>query len=130
LSSTFIVSITNYIHLLYASQGPIIQRFAERLEIPEASRLKEIEMKWRYDYHGSRTYGSDEPMNRLGLMLAWLAAVARRKFQRPAGEIRLFDGKRHFSVLGADSNGRRGDNSALPPVPPQVANVRDWRVLP
>jgi hypothetical protein len=86
-------------------------------------------MKWGYDYHGSRTYGTDEPMNRLGLIVAWLAAVARRKFQRPSGEIRLFDGERHFSVLGADSNGR-GDNSALPPVPPKTANFRDWRVLP
>ena len=86
-------------------------------------------MKWGYDYHGSRTYGTDEPMNRLGLIVAWRAAVARRKFQRPSGEIRLFDGERHFSVLGADSNGR-GDNSALPPVPPKTANFRDWRVLP
>lgn len=92
-------------------------------------------MKWHreFDYHGSRSYGAEQPPAKaLALTVAWLAAVAKRKWrklgERPvSSSVLLHDGQHSFSILGADS----AKTAECPfPLKAEPADWRDWRVLP
>ena len=92
-------------------------------------------MRWRhpYDYHGSRSYGAEEPVQRFRLILAWLASIAKGAFVRPPAEVVIFDGEGHFSVLG-NSPDRPSTATANDPAPPQrsaaAINAHDFRIFP
>ena len=64
-------------------------------------------MKWdrSVDYHGSRSYESDEPkITQFSILNAWLASKVRQMIAyvaRPTpSAVLLRDGQRNFSVLG------------------------------
>jgi len=66
-------------------------------------------MKWGrpIDYHGSRSYGPDEP-ERSWFGLAGLVKWLKQKVRKPAprrssSAILLLNGERHFSLLGASN---------------------------
>jgi len=92
-------------------------------------------MKWRREvnYHGSRSYGSEEPPLKLSsVMIAWLAEIIKTKLRkrrpppRPAA-LMLNDQGRKFSMLGTDSRAVPADCPF-----PVRAHIRksDRRVLP
>ena len=89
-------------------------------------------MKWRRetDYHGSRSYGGQEPpVKMLGLTLAWVLNIVRGKLRRVrAPVVLLHDGEHNFSLLGADS--RSGSADCPFPIKAEIPDRRDWRVLP
>jgi len=90
-------------------------------------------MKWHreIDYHGSRSYGSDEPGTGLFRgFLAWLAMVGSRK-ARPTSSTAPIPGEHGYSWLGVTGN--RVPKSADCPFPMKAADHydrRDWRLLP
>jgi hypothetical protein len=93
-------------------------------------------MKWRreVDYHGSRSYGGQEPpVNMLSLMAAWVVGIVRGKLRRAHARsvspvVLLHDGQHSFSLLGAKS--RSGGADCPFPIKAEVPDRRDWRVLP
>jgi hypothetical protein len=86
----------------------------------------------RGDYHGSRTYGLEEPLSRFTLMLAWIANVARTRFGPQRAAISLFDGESHFTLLGDSERGVKlgSANDPLPAQRSAAGNANDWRVFP
>lgn len=90
-------------------------------------------MKWHreIDYHGSRSYGSDE--RGAGQFRAWLARLMKiggRKPRSPSSTAPL-SGEHGFSLLGA--TGSRVAKPADCPFPMKSADHydrRDWRLLP
>jgi hypothetical protein len=91
-------------------------------------------MKWRreVDYHGSRSYGTDEPKAaRFSAWLARLAKIGARKPRSPASSIASLSEERGFSWLGL--NDSRVPKPADCPFPMKSADSydrRDTRVLP
>lgn len=94
-------------------------------------------MTWReVDYHGSRSYGADEPKaGPVAAIIAWLASRARRKASK-AGDRRRAGtlppgAQRGFSLLGASSPApaRKAANSPFP-VKADDFGGRDCRLLP
>jgi len=80
-------------------------------------------MKWvrNTDYHGSRSYAADEHgVTQFSLLSAWLGGLARRlisSLARPSSsEILLRDGRRNFTLLGAEKHGSltRASDSPFP----------------
>ena len=92
-------------------------------------------MRWgrEVDYHGSRSYGSDDGSEGLsGLKMAWLIEMVKIKLgtlrRRPAAPATLLnENQRSFSLLGTSSATRPAE-CPFPPKPPIRAH--DWRVLP
>jgi hypothetical protein len=90
-------------------------------------------MKWRreIDYHGSRTYGTDDPTaGQFRALLAWLAKIGGRKPRSPSSTAPV-SGEHGFSLLGV--TGSRTPKSADCPFPTKSADYydrRDWRLLP
>jgi len=92
-------------------------------------------MKWRRetDYHGSRSYGAQDPgVNMLSLTLAWMANIVRGKLRKLGGRsmspvVLLHDGEHNFSLLGGNS---RSDADCPFPIKADIPDRRDWRVLP
>ena len=72
-------------------------------------------MKWRreIDYHGFRTYDPERVRvpGRIGLPLAWLTAIVKRRFEKLAAlgarprerSLLIGEGEHHFSLLGANA---------------------------
>ncbi|MGE5562578.1 MAG: hypothetical protein ACM3ZV_04635 [Bacillota bacterium] len=66
-------------------------------------------MRWRreIDYHGSRSYGAEEPsVPMFRLAFAWLGYIVRRKASAPrpkplSATVLLRDGRHNFTLLGA-----------------------------
>jgi hypothetical protein len=110
------------------------------IDDPEASQLKEIDMKWHreIDYHGSQAYGGDErPISQFRLTIAWLLNAAKEILAKLATRpspptVLLHDGKHSFSLLGADSPAALRDKAASCAFPLKASppDKRDWRVLP
>lgn len=100
-------------------------------------------MKWRRqtDYHGSRSYGVDEPGRRLRLDLAVLAGWARQQLERlmragvpRSDEFRtlVHAKEKNFSVLGAANENRREIANSIWPSPAgqtreRSGSAREWR---
>lgn len=90
-------------------------------------------MKWRreIDYHGSRSYGSDEPgRGQFKALFAWFARAGGRKAP-PASQTAPVSGEHGYSWLGA--GGDRVSKPADCPFPMKAADHydrRDWRLLP
>lgn len=90
-------------------------------------------MKWHreIDYHGSRSYGGDEPgQGQLGAFIAWLAKIAGRG-PRPSSSTDHLQGEHGFSLLGV--NGGHVPKAADCPFPIKATDHydrRDWRLLP
>jgi hypothetical protein len=88
-------------------------------------------MKWnrKIDYHGFRTYDPERVHvpGRIGLTLAWLAAIVKRRFQGlaamgarpPERSLLIGEGEHHFSLLGASarSPAARADDCPFPARP-------------
>jgi hypothetical protein len=112
---------------------------AEHIEIRKASRLKEIDMKWRreIDYHGSRSYAAEEPKSGvLGRVAEWLASIAGRNEPKPvirpksANRLRVRT-QQGFSVLGNSSvTLRKPAECPFPIAPGTTIDRRDFRLLP
>jgi hypothetical protein len=86
------------------------------------------------DYHGSRSYGSEEPaVGTFSLALAWAGEIIKSKLRRLRGPsappaVLLHEGKHSFTLLGAKTPVRAADC----PFPTKSEGVdrRNWRVLP
>lgn len=85
------------------------------------------------DYHGSRTYGSEEPpVGTFSLAIAWLGEIIKSKLRKlsvgstpPA--VLLHDGEHNFTLLGAKAPARAAD---CPFPTKETIDRRNWRVLP
>ena len=95
-------------------------------------------MKWRRstDYHGTRSYNSDELAAGPS---AWFMNIGRRlrdlrkPFTQPTStRVLLSEGERHFSLLGTSSGTSPLQRPDDCPFPTRASdhNQRDWRVLP
>ena len=97
-------------------------------------------MTWRRrDYHGSRTYATDErPIGTTALAIAWFVAGTRRRLgnllawiARPTpSEILMINGERRFSSLGASASSEQRKPGDLSIPSKSVAVLNDWRILP
>ncbi len=92
----------------------------------------------RNDYHGSRSYGPDDPgIGQFSLTTAWFANIVRSRvrsvrefFARSSSStVLLADGERHFSLLGT-SGRKRPDDCPFPTKSSRDHDPRDWRVYP
>lgn len=97
-------------------------------------------MKWgrQTDYHGSRSYGADEPLGQLSLLAAWIANMVRgalrkpRKIPSPPTELRAEHEPAFSLFAGARARQERVRPPECPfPVKRETApDPRDWRVYP
>lgn len=93
----------------------------------------------RRDYHGSRTYETEETAGQTSLALAWLLSGTTKSLKRflmwaapPSSSTTLLhNGEWHLSKLGAQRPKQppaRADDCPFPKKASRTAN--NWRVLP